>query len=737
MTYNWTETQFTQLEVQVKRLLTWGEVRQLLLSTILHQKAGLFHQAKATTARKPLFLIDNIDVLLYNSAPRSASASMARSEQVQKRTAGGAEEFHQVLHNRQPRLALYRSAFLTDEDPLLRHGLHYLSAANAIRAQAARDSQLSYLFAKLFESEEMPYSPEIKISQKEISALLSNARLLQCGRTPLLWGLSSLFSDAPSTLLFEHPPIPAALVFGARLAMLKRLYRTYSRYLENIGLRRIKVYESVESDTSTSQQPSQAQQLRMTEQLEKVYYGRKFPGGLVVVEFQIIDDGSCLLTNLFAIENPSISAKRARRRIVDSKDFLDRVCRLQYLLHTNSLVYDFYLSEVPRFVKRCLTATEPRQRPLSPRPMSPSPIAELSSEEMPRVALAVELCHIMRQLSQRDPPSYAQSSIYSQQITPFTLDPGTTDSRFLAFMTRYAAEYGLRSFDELLISPILFHPDMPFKTTFHPTLSTSPFASFASSSLLSSQQQQDQNFLVVVFREQPVADFLRLRLFVIKTRKSLPHYDQPQTHCMQPLAAEAERWYTRTVLRGLYDERSLRLWRVLCDPSQQITATMIGTIPQLLRPKSLIELDPSISILYERNRIHGPSFIDHLHSVYGGDTGLLRHLRSPDPHLHHLLLYSAEAPNRFFLHLMVNNNLNAFEAYSCRRKVHPSDFSRNSQQLASSQEQDDQIERTHISRFITSTSHYIWRTLIFKVPSRLPASGALFEPGDQPSTALD
>lgn len=344
------------------------------------------------------------------------------------------------------------------------------------------------------------------------------------------------------------------------------------------------------------------------------------------------------------------------------------------------------------------------------------PSSGTAAEQLAITALGVELIHLLEELAVAEPPSYAQNAVISCRLPPVAIDASTTATRFFAFLTANPGDYGLRSFDQYGINPVVCNPNFAFRPVATAPVSSSPFSP---SAFLQVSHPRDQDYMVIVFREHsPSSDVLVLRFFALRTRKTLPHYDHQQAPMLVELAQQVEAWFTRLVRRALDDDHSLRLWRVLCDPSLKITVAVMHSIPEYLHPVHLKELDPHLVSLFERNRIDGPSFINHMHSVYGGVTGLCRHIRSADPNVHHLLLYSAEAPDRFILHVVTNNLWNTFEAYSCRRRIHSSDFARNPGLKPTTPEQDDELERVHVSRFINAVCHYLWRNLIFSFPTR-------------------
>ena len=86
LTFNWSAACVEKFQTAYKRLIYWTQLRKQLLSTVLHQKLGLFHHLppmvepkKRSTGRGRsdsklvLFTVDTVDLLLNNRSPARRS----------------------------------------------------------------------------------------------------------------------------------------------------------------------------------------------------------------------------------------------------------------------------------------------------------------------------------------------------------------------------------------------------------------------------------------------------------------------------------------------------------------------------------------------------------------------------------------------------------------------------------------------------------------------------------------
>uniref|UniRef100_T1IR37 A-kinase anchor protein 2 C-terminal domain-containing protein n=1 Tax=Strigamia maritima TaxID=126957 RepID=T1IR37_STRMM len=175
--YNWSSELVNKLQKQTSRLVQWNNARSKLLTNIVLQKMGLFHETAARKPDKDILKASEIDLFKLTSPPTRDTQPFPLRRQSSSRSNVNIEN---VFRDTQPSRPVHKTPYNHIKDPVLKHSQQVQELRNAGK-KVEQQKKLS----NLFHNSPTHNNPSLK--EESLQLLKHSSRIEHYCLTPLLF----------------------------------------------------------------------------------------------------------------------------------------------------------------------------------------------------------------------------------------------------------------------------------------------------------------------------------------------------------------------------------------------------------------------------------------------------------------------------------------------------------------------------------------------------------------------
>eukprot|EP01119_Soliformovum_irregulare_P020798 TRINITY_DN6793_c0_g1_i6.p1 TRINITY_DN6793_c0_g1~~TRINITY_DN6793_c0_g1_i6.p1 ORF type:complete len:2686 (-),score=759.04 TRINITY_DN6793_c0_g1_i6:41-6997(-) len=640
-TYNWSPSKCDQLNNYLNRLKDWNNMRQHLLTNILHQKMGLFHHVPRTRTHKgtgndviKYTLDQSFELLLNNIVPfrgtENSQVPTKSEHRPQKRRAP--PPFETALYNTFPKEPMQDSIYANIADPVQRHGLQFKHMALEAASIMERKVHLHNLCLNWGRFTGSPSRSRQNLLP-HLRMLLSAARALYVTRIPFLFKMPGVQVERPF-FTYKDEKFERNQNNIWYLDLVDAFFKEYSLYLHSQGLESFDLNQHSNKSGILNPKMDESPLIR-----ESFFQKVQKQGGIILarVGFEESPLGGFVVCDLYAING--LKTKLSLQGVTTgnnshvsrsfTQSFVEECSRIQQLLRLNAFLYDFHLRKLQHFLNY------PEKYP--------------QGEAVRTIENRITLLQNIFRFSEISPRN-SQNHLYSEHLS-LQLENICTPYEIFSYICSNAEHYGFTSMEHCGILPALFlaSPSQYFtdrkrqlaRSSSNSNLSSSwgdrltpNFSQGSQTSppnvlALSNPDDAGFDYSVIVFMHPIPSHQLDLQFNILKTNPNnlFPNNFQDATTLTrtEELAKDFKEFIRETVSRALLHYNRDSLWKILVSEDfslndsqvensrNLLTEEQFHTLLSLTTSNKLEDIDPNLTTLTEMH-IQWHSACQHLAS---------------------------------------------------------------------------------------------------------------------------
>lgn len=450
-TFNMKRSRFNELQDKIQRYTSFTKCRQLLLTSILHQKLGLFHhveqsnlsslldiQEQNTTKQKLDFNLrfNDIDALLISSRvpTKTTKSKTVNPKNSMKRK--NELTYHQAevgLDVNKPFNILLRGLNPSETkmdgfpsaDPLKFHGSQFKEIITKNLQETVEKSRISHIYTAWEKSSNASPNSLSRFNSNDLSTIKKTSRLFHFSRSPLFFNdlrqlvfeptlLDKLEFSKITSEKYEDPQVRRE--FALHIQLQRSFLDEYSHYLRD----HMDIHDSLIVNDESSALQLLEDKFISTDKVT-LYFQKIISGGIILIEISI--------ENVFCSLNLYVSDLYDRRNQVKVQrqnrlQFLQHIGLIKHELHLNSFLYDYHLR------KFYIYLTKP------------------DSEQFPKINLLNIFNDFLAY--HKNPPIYSRNNLhYVQNDKVVQLPQYASINNLLMFIQKKSKYYGKKEYRRL------------------------------------------------------------------------------------------------------------------------------------------------------------------------------------------------------------------------------------------------------------------------------------------------